>query len=263
MPGSEDRSPRRLKGPDGSSRALETLYEIARRTGSSPVPAEAGGILLDVLVSRMETGRGMVGLADNGGVSLLSVRGMRGMDEVRRCAGRETHRPFVLLRERREPFRKWQRVPGANPAREKIAFLGVPVPSPGSRKTFVLVDRIYEDSVDPTEDIRFLTACAALLARHLSGNLKSQDGVNEREEDVPLGRILQQQIAAWVGPMEINRRLRSDVFERLMGEVEKIVIGAALEKTGHVQTETARFLGINRNTLAKKMERHGLKRKER
>jgi DNA-binding protein Fis len=263
VPGSDNISPRRLKGPDGSSRTLETLYEIAQRTGNSPSPAEAGGLLLDSLVSRMETDKGMVGLADNGGVSLLSVRGMRGTAEARHCAGRETHRPFMLLRERREPFRTWQRVPGANPAREEIAFLGVPVPSPAGRKAFILVDRIYEDSVDPAADIRLLTACAALVARHLPGNLEGPGGVNDREETVPLGRMLQQEIAAWVGPMEVSRRLRSDVFERLMGEVEKIVIAAALEKTGYVQTETARFLGISRNTLAKKMERHGLKRRER
>jgi Fis family transcriptional regulator len=263
VPVSDNRSPRRLKGPDGSSRTLETLYDIAERTENSPAPAEAAGIVLDTLLSRMETEKGMVILAGNGGNAVLSARGTPGTTEARHCDRLEANTPFLLLRERREPFRRWKRIPGANPPRDEIAFLGVPVAGPAARKTLLLADRIYGDSVDPGEDIRLLTACAALLARHLPGNLEGPGGVNDREEAVPLGRILQQQIAAWVGPMEVSRRLRSDVFERLMGEVEKIVIAAALEKTGHVQTETARFLGINRNTLAKKMERHGLKRKER
>ena len=62
--------------------------------------------------------------------------------------------------------------------------------------------------------------------------------------------------------MENTKRLRSDVYERLVGEVEKILITAALEKTGYVQIEAARFLGINRNTLAKKIRRHGLQKKD-
>jgi len=263
MLGSDDMPLRILEGPDGSSRTLETLYEIAQRTGNSPTPSEAAGIVLDSLISRMETGKGLVGLSDDAGVSILSVRGMNGAETARHCTGKDTAGPFLLLKERRAPFRKWQRIPGANPGREDIAFLGVPVPGPAGRRTVVLADRIFDDDVDPEEDFRLLSACAALLARHLPGNPEGPCGVKGREEVVPLGRALQQQIASWIGPMQVTRRLRSDVFERLVGEVEKIVIAAALEKTGYVQTETARFLGINRNTLARKMEHHGLKRKER
>jgi DNA-binding protein Fis len=263
MPGSEGQPPRRLKGPDGSSRTLETLYAIAGKTEHSPAPADAAGIVLDSLLSRMETKKGIVILSGDSGTAVLSARGTSGLEEARHCDRLEANAPFMLLRERREPFRRWERIPGVNPARDEIAFLGVPVPGLPGRTVLILADRIHEDGVDPDEDIRFLTACAALLARHIPGNLGAPGGVNEREGAVPLGRVLQQQIAAWVGPMEVSRRLRSDVFERLTGEVEKIVIAAALEKTGYVQTETARFLGINRNTLARKMERHGLKRKER
>jgi DNA-binding protein Fis len=55
------------------------------------------------------------------------------------------------------------------------------------------------------------------------------------------------------------RVVKSDVHPRLMGEVEKILLAAALKKTGYVQTDAARFLGINRNTLAKKIRQYGLK----
>ena len=52
--------------------------------------------------------------------------------------------------------------------------------------------------------------------------------------------------------------LRSDLYDRVIGEVEKILLAAALEKTDHVQTEAARFLGINRNTLSRKIKKYGL-----
>jgi len=263
MPGSDDTPLRILTGPDGSGRSLETLYEIVRRTGNAPAPSEAAGIVLDSLVSRMETGKGVVILADSGVTSVLSARGTRGTAEARHCSGRDTASPFVLLKDRRHPFRKWGRVPSANPAREEIAFLGAPVPGPAAGKAAILVDRVCSDDVGPEEDIRLLSACGALFARHLPGNLDDPYGVKKEREGVPLGRVLQRQVGAWIGPMEVTRRLRSDVFERLVGEVERIVIAAALEKTGYVQTETARFLGISRNTLAKKIRLYGLMKKDR
>ncbi len=259
MRGSDDTSPRILKGPEGSARILETLYEIVQRTGNTPTPSEAAGVVLDALVSRMETGKGVVGLLGDRGFSVLSVRGMKATEAVSRCAGQDTSGPFVLLKDRRAPFRSWQRIPGANPAREHIAFFGVPVPGARSRRAVVIVDRLLDAGAGPEEDLRLLAAAAAFLARHLPGNPEGASGVNGEEEVVPLGRVLQQEISAWIGPMEYSRRLRSDVLERLVGEVEKIAIAAALEKTGYVQTETARFLGINRNTLARKMQRHGLR----
>lgn len=263
MPDSNSRPPRRLKGPDGSSRALETLYDIAQRTWNTSVPAEAAGIVLDTLISRMATRQGAVFLAGNGSASVLAARGSRAAAEAGHCADRSTGEPFMLLQGKREPFWKWERVPSANPAREEIAFIGVPVPGSLAPRALLLADRVYDDSIHPAEDVRFLSAAAAFLSRHLSGNLQGQDGVMNGEGAAPLGRNLQQQIASWVATMEVSRRLRSDVHERLLAAVEKIVIAAALEKTGYVQTETARFLGINRNTLAKKIRYYGLKRRDR
>ncbi|MHB8834900.1 MAG: helix-turn-helix domain-containing protein [Candidatus Methylomirabilia bacterium] len=79
---------------------------------------------------------------------------------------------------------------------------------------------------------------------------------------VALGRVLEEHIAGWIGKVERTGhwKRRSDIHERLMAEVEKIVIRAALEKTDFVQTDAADFLGINRNTLAKKIRAYGIRR---
>jgi DNA-binding protein Fis len=78
---------------------------------------------------------------------------------------------------------------------------------------------------------------------------------------VALGHALEEHIAGWIARVERTGHWtrRSDIHRRLMEEVEKIVIRAALEKVGHVQTDAADFLGINRNTLAKKIKQYGLK----
>jgi len=79
---------------------------------------------------------------------------------------------------------------------------------------------------------------------------------------IALGCVLEEHIAAWIGRVERTGhwKRRSDIHQRLMAEVEKIVIRAALEKTGFVQTDAADFLGINRNTLAKKIRAYGIVR---
>ena len=82
-----------------------------------------------------------------------------------------------------------------------------------------------------------------------------------KQHSVSLGHALEEHLAGWIRRVERTGHWtrRSDVHARLMGEVEKIVIRAALEKTGHVQTDAADFLGLNRNTLAKKIKQYGIR----
>ena len=89
---------------------------------------------------------------------------------------------------------------------------------------------------------------------------QKRDGAGDAP--VALGRVLEEHIAGWIGRVERTGhwKRRSDIHERLMAEVEKIVIRAALEKTEFVQTDAADFLGINRNTLAKKIRAYGIRR---
>jgi two-component system nitrogen regulation response regulator GlnG len=78
---------------------------------------------------------------------------------------------------------------------------------------------------------------------------------------VSLGHALEEHLAGWIRRVERTGHWtrRSDIHARLMAEVEKIVIRAALEKTGSVQTDAADFLGLNRNTLAKKIKQYGIR----
>jgi len=82
-----------------------------------------------------------------------------------------------------------------------------------------------------------------------------------KQHSISLGHALEEHLAGWIRRVERTGHWtrRSDVHARLMAEVEKIVIRAALEKTDHVQTDAADFLGLNRNTLAKKIKQYGIK----
>ena len=45
-----------------------------------------------------------------------------------------------------------------------------------------------------------------------------------------------------------------EVYERVIGEIERHLIRESLSRNGGVKTRTADFLGINRNTLNKKVK---------
>ncbi|MCP3707464.1 Fis family transcriptional regulator [Paraburkholderia sp. CNPSo 3274] len=49
-----------------------------------------------------------------------------------------------------------------------------------------------------------------------------------------------------------------DVYEMVMACVEKPMLEVVLEQAGGNQSLAAEFLGINRNTLRKKLQQHGL-----
>jgi DNA-binding protein Fis len=212
-----------------TAEALAALYEIVETTGSGTSLREKSAAVLEILSSRLEMGKGAIGVVSpsGSGFTALALKGAVGEE-------------FLA----RGDFFIWAVIPGWRDGEARIA-----------------VDTLFGESGRPDDERRFLAAVGAMLAPLFSAAWRVESKMEDRRRGVPLGRLLQQHIAAWIEPMETARSLKkSDLFERLIGEVEKIVISAALKKTGYVQTEAARFLGINRNTLSKKIRSYGLKR---
>jgi DNA-binding protein Fis len=211
-----------------TAEALAALYEIVETTGTGTSLRDKSAAVLEILSSRLEMRKGAIGvLSPSSGFTSLAVKGAAGEEFLARGDS------FL-----------WAVIPGWRDGEAGIA-----------------VDTLFGERRHPDEERRFLAVVAAMLAPLFSAAWRVESKKEDRRKGVPLGRLLQHHIAAWMEPMETERTLKkSDLFERLIGEVEKIVIGAALEKTGFVQTEAARFLGINRNTLSKKIRCYGLKK---
>ena len=56
--------------------------------------------------------------------------------------------------------------------------------------------------------------------------------------------------------MHEDRDPESGLYERVMSEVEYILIKKTIEQAGGVQVKAAKILGLNRNTLRKKVYYH-------
>ena len=215
--------------PARTAEALAALYEIVETTGAGTNLREKSAAVLEILSCRMEMGKGAIGVVSpsGNGFTSLAVKGAAGVEFL----------------ERRDAF-LWAVIPGWRDGEARIA-----------------VDTLFGGNGRSDEERRFLAAVVNLLAPIFTAAWRVESKGEGQPKGVPLGRLLQHHIAAWIEPMDTERSLKkSDLFERLIGEVEKIIISAALEKTGYVQTEAARFLGINRNTLSKKIRCYGLKR---
>jgi len=52
------------------------------------------------------------------------------------------------------------------------------------------------------------------------------------------------------------------LYYLVLAEMEQALLGRILDETGGNQRQAAEFLGLNRNTLRKKIQEHGLQPKE-
>jgi two-component system, NtrC family, nitrogen regulation response regulator GlnG len=82
-------------------------------------------------------------------------------------------------------------------------------------------------------------------------------GVRLASSNLDAGASLTDLIARRIAEMvESNDKEPRDLYQKLVGELEKPLIEIALERAGGNQVHAARILGLNRNTLRKKLTEH-------
>ncbi len=82
--------------------------------------------------------------------------------------------------------------------------------------------------------------------------MKDKDTVSTKPHGASASDILEQRIVRFIG--KARKGKTGGIYRLLMNEVESVLITVALRETGGNQAETARLLGINRNTLSKKIK---------
>ena len=91
----------------------------------------------------------------------------------------------------------------------------------------------------------------AITPEHIARALPSSGGARAKTAEIAWDELVEQELRALHG--------ESDLYGRLAERLEKPLIEKVLERCGGNQLRAAEMLGINRNTLHKKMKNLGLK----
>jgi len=163
--------------------------------------------------------------------------------------------------------------------RAQTTFLCAPVKMQGAITGIVGIDHFYEEPVGITEDFNLLGEICSLISGAmlmrkdvasdncalLEENWSFRKELENLGRSVPKARrkislteILEERLARMIAEMKVDPRSHSQLYDEVLNVVERTLLKSALEKTKHVQLKTARFLGINRNTLRRKMKEFGI-----
>ena len=80
---------------------------------------------------------------------------------------------------------------------------------------------------------------------------------NQKEVTSFLEKWLDKSIRQYVGAMDVENN--GHLHELIMGGIEKPLVEIVLKETGGNQTQAANILGVNRNTLRKKIAEYKIK----
>jgi transcriptional regulator with GAF, ATPase, and Fis domain len=123
------------------------------------------------------------------------------------------------------------------------------------------INSLYGPQNEFIEDFQFLSILSAILSPVIKNCPVRKNGPLQRSgkgkaKSSLLDEILDQKLSEVLNKIDpdVESKTRMGIFGDIIAVVEKILIRSALERMGHVQTAAAQFLGINRNTLRKKMK---------
>jgi transcriptional regulator with GAF, ATPase, and Fis domain len=167
--------------------------------------------------------------------------------------------------------------------RGSISFFCSPIKLQGSVAAILGVDHFFDESVAVAEDFTFLgEICSQISDAMTTRQVMAQENRVLLEENwglrkeletlgrsVPKARrkisltdILEERLSQMIADMKVEPRSNCRLYNDVMFVVERTLLKSALDKTRHVQLKTARFLGINRNTLRRKIKELGIANSE-
>jgi transcriptional regulator with GAF, ATPase, and Fis domain len=128
------------------------------------------------------------------------------------------------------------------------------------------INPLYGSRNDFNEDFQFLSTLAAILSPvikkfHLTKSESLLKPFKLKTKTSPLDEILEEKLSEVLNKLDpyVESKTRLGIFDDIIAVVEKILITSALKRVDHVQVAAAKFLGINRNTLRKKIKELNIK----
>jgi DNA-binding protein Fis len=131
----------------------------------------------------------------------------------------------------------------------------------GESMGVINVNSLYGPRNEFVEDFQFLSLLSAILSPTIKNYQPREGGAltkGSKPKTKPhlLDEILEQKLAEVLNKIDpyVETKAKMGVFDDIIRLVGRILIKSALEKVDHVQVAAAQLLGINRNTLRKKIK---------
>jgi len=268
---------------------LRSLYEISKILNSSLELKEIYPRILVFLSNQMGMKRGGIIFLNNesnewemGGACGLSAEEMKrrkeyfGSGVIPRILEKGQ---MIGVIEGGDSFWLYEAKAKSMPKRGSALFLCAPVKVQGVIAGIMGADHFFEEPVAVTEDFDLLGEICGLIGEAISMRkaiaaenralLEENWGLRKELETlgrtvpkarkkIPLTEILEERISRMIAEMKVDPRSNGCLYDEVLHVVERTLLKSSLEKTRHVQLKTARFLGINRNTLRRKIKDLGI-----
>ena len=268
---------------------LRPLFEITKVLNTSFDLREAYASILNVLSRQMGMKRGvfLVLSAESNEWEIGAAQGLSGEEMKRR---KEFFGSGVIKRILEKGQMAAVTDGGENiwlldgrgktpPKRSSASFLCAPLKFQGAIVAILGVDHVFGDPAAISEDFAFLgDVCslvneAMVMRKMITAENRAlvEENWSFRKELETLGRavpkvrrrislteFLEDRLGRMITEMKVDPRSNGQLYDDVLGVVERTLLKSALEKTRHVQSKTARFLGINRNTLRRKIKELGI-----
>ncbi len=202
-------------------------------------------------------------------LSVEALYGVRREDHPPGCSRRagiiskvmESHRPMVIENLSQEPL--YQELMTGTKRSEKIRTPMPCVPIFADRTPIgvLTINPLYGPREELIEDLQFLSMLSMILSPVIRDfhsriseplakpdNPKLRFSVLEESLETKLTGVLDK-LAPYA-----ESRAHTGIYEDIIAVVERILIKSALERVDYVQVAAAQLLGINRNTLHKKIK---------
>jgi transcriptional regulator with GAF, ATPase, and Fis domain len=173
----------------------------------------------------------------------------------------ELRQPMVIQNLNQEPF--YEEMLKGLKRFEKIQppLLCIPLVTDDVSMGLINMNSLYGPRQEFVEDFQFLSVLSAILSpviknyQQKKGQFLTKDNKSSTRSH-PLDEILEQKLVEVLLKIDpyVETKAKMGIFDDIIRVVEKILIKSALARVDHVQIKAAQLLGINRNTLRKKMK---------
>jgi transcriptional regulator with GAF, ATPase, and Fis domain len=140
-------------------------------------------------------------------------------------------------------------------------LLCIPLMTDGETMGVINMNSLYGPRNEFVEDFQFLSVLSAILSPVIKNYQQIKDAPLAKDSKLKarphlLDEILEQKLAEVLNKIDpyVETKTKMGILDDIIRVVEKILIKSALERVNHVQIAAAQLLGINRNTLRKKIK---------